>query len=202
MRPINLLPKGATPQGPRLSVLVGAAVIAWLFVLAFATVSSQGRANDAEAANDQTLLEIDQLRRQVAELSETGTASDDYLASAEIVTTILATDISWGEIMTSLSTQIPSRVWLDGFTGTTSTGDTPGVGRITMTGVAFDFPDVSDWIRSLDDDLRFPGVSGAWVQNVSESTVGAADVVVFSSTTSLTEDAISSRIRSRVPEVR
>ena len=103
--------------------------------------------------------------------------------------------------MISLSTEIPSRVWLEGFSGTAQAGETSPYGRITMTGVAFDFPDVSDWIRSLDAQ-NFPEVTGSWVQSISESTVGTADVVVFSSTTSLTEKAFSSRVRDLVPEVR
>lgn len=200
MRPINLLPKDATPQGPRLAVLVGASLVAWALVLALATIATQGRADDAERANEETLLEIDRLTRQVVALEDVRTTMEDYDAAAGVLEVVLAGDVSWGDIMTSLSSEIPSRVWLEGFAGTAAMGE-PGVGRITMTGVAFDFPDVSDWIRSLDAEA-FPGVSGAWVQSVSESTIGAAEVVVFSSTTSLTDEALSNRLRSRVPEVR
>lgn len=200
MRPINLLPKDATPQGPRMAVLVGAAVAAWVIVLVFATIAAQGRADDAERANEDTLLEIDRLMREVVALQDVQDAMDAYDDAAGVMTTLLERDVSWGDIMTSLSTQIPSRVWLEGFAGTALTGD-DGFGRITMTGVAFDFPDVSDWIRSLDAEA-FPGVSGSWVQSVSESTIGAAEVVVFSSTTSLTDDAVSNRLRTRVPGVR
>ena len=53
---------------------------------------------------------------------------------------------------------------------------------------------------ALNPTTGLPAV--AWVQNVSESNIGAAEVVIFSSTTSLTEDALSDRVRSRVPEVR
>lgn len=201
MRPINLLPKDAAPQGPRLPVLVGAAVVAWLIVLVFATIATQGRADDAERANEDTLLEIDRLSRQVVALEEVRTTMEDYDAAVAVMATLLERDVSWGDIMTSLSQQIPSRVWLEGFAGRSAAADEPSIGRITMTGVAFDFPDVSDWIRSLDAEA-FPGVSGSWVQSVSESNIGAAQVVVFSSTTSLTEAALSNRLRSRVPEVR
>lgn len=200
MRPINLLPKDATPQGPRMTVLVGAAVAAWVIVLAFATIATQGRADDAERANEEALLEIDRLTREVVALQGVQDAMNAYDDAAGVMVTLLERDVSWGDIMTSLSTQIPSRVWLEGFAGTAVTGD-ESIGRITMTGVAFDFPDVSDWIRSLDAEA-FPGVSGSWVQSVSESTIGAAEVVVFSSTTSLTDDALSNRRRTRVPEVR
>jgi Tfp pilus assembly protein PilN len=200
MRPINLLPKDTAPQGPRLAVLVGAALVVWALVLALATVAVQGRADDAERANEAIVAEIERLTGRVIGLEEVRVTIEEYEAAAAVLEVVLVGDVSWGDIMTSLSSEIPSRVWLEGFAGTTGLGEQT-VGRITMTGVGFDYPDISDWIRSLDADA-FPGVSGAWVQSVSESTIGAAEVVVFSSTTSLTEEALSSRLRSRLPEVR
>jgi Tfp pilus assembly protein PilN len=201
MRPINLLPRGAAPQGPRLPIMLGAAFAAWILVLAFATISAQGRVDEAERKNQDAQIQIDRLTAQVVGLTDVRDTIQEYDEAVALVTDLLANDVSWGGIMLSLSSEIPSRVWLEAFTGMTSPDAIGGVGHITMTGVAFDFPDVSSWIRTLDA-ATFAGVSGAWVQNVSEATVGAADVVVFSSTTELTEEARSSRLSDRVPEVR
>lgn len=201
MRPINLLPRSALPRAPRLRTITAAAIIAWLVVLAFATVATQGRISDAERATQTVQRDVDRLTREIADLSDVRDAMQEYDVAAATVAALLDGDVSWADIMASLSSQIPSRVWLEGFTGTTASDDPDGFGQITMTGVAFDFPDVSVWIRSLDAST-FPGVAGAWVQSVSESTIGAAEVVVFSSTTRLTEDALSDRLRARAPEVR
>lgn len=200
MRPVNLLPKEARPAAPRLPIMVGGALVAWLIVLVLATIAVQGRAQDAERANESTRLRIDRLTTQISEFAPVGDSVQEYEQAAALIEALLVRDVSWGGIMTSLSTEIPSRVWLEGFTGSAGDG-TEGIGRITMSGVAFDFPDVASWIRSLDA-VSFPGVSGAWVQNISHSTVGEADVVVFSSTTALTERALSGRVDTRVPEVR
>lgn len=201
MRPINLLPKELTPDGRRIPLILAGTVLVWLLVVGLATVAAQGRADDAEEVNRRISVEIDGLTRQVQDLSVVQDRIDQYQAGADLLTSLLAGDVSWGRIMTDLSTEIPSRVWLEAFSGSTQTGENSPYGQITMNGVAFDFPDVSEWIRTLDA-TEFPGVAGAWVQSVSESTIGEAHVVLFSSTTSLTEDALSGRILTRVPEVR
>ena len=74
------------------------------------------------------------------------------------------------------------------------------VGQVSFSGVGFDFPDVSEWLRALDSG-GFSGVTGPWVSTASESAIGDEAVVSFSSTAALTEGAVTDRAQELMPEV-
>jgi len=71
---------------------------------------------------------------------------------------------------------------------------------VAFSGVGFDYPDVSAWLRALDSE-QFAGVSGTWVSTVSEGFVGGDEVVTFTSTAVLTSAAVSNRADTLIPEV-
>ncbi len=71
---------------------------------------------------------------------------------------------------------------------------------MTFSGVGFDFPDVSEWLRTLES-AGFSGVTGPWVSTASESTIGEEAVVSFSSTAVLTTGAVTDRAQELIPEV-
>jgi Fimbrial assembly protein (PilN) len=200
MRAINLLPPEAFDAVAARKIrnrifATGAGYVAILVVL---TVLSNGRVRDAEKlVADQRDVNTD-LQRTVVNLSDADALVEEYDVGKGLLAQALDRDVSWSSLLVDLSRQIPDRLWLDGFVGTTE--DETSVGRITISGVAFDYQDVSAWLRSLDS-RRFPGVSGTWVDSIAESTIDEFDVVLFSSTTSLTEDARSDRLTKRTPEV-
>nr|NIS33920.1 hypothetical protein [Actinomycetota bacterium] len=68
------------------------------------------------------------------------------------------------------------------------------------SGVGLDFPDVSDWLRSLDSE-DFVGLTGSWVSAASEGAIGEDEVVTFTSTAVLTPAAGTDRVDSLVPEI-
>ncbi len=77
----------------------------------------------------------------------------------------------------------------------------PGVvGQVGFSGIGFDFPEVSAWLRALDSE-QFAGVTGTWVSTVSEGVVGQDDVVNFSSSAALTFNAVTNRAENLIPEV-
>lgn len=201
MRPINLLPpeahlkEQARERVARLA-LIGMAYLAILFLL---TLIWQGRASEAEqAAVDQ--LEINrQLEARVIEFEGIEAVVVEYDANVALMEAVLANDLSWGRILNDIARILPDSVWLESFLGTVDTDPaSPEMGSIQVTGVGFDFPDVSAWLRSLDSD-RFPAATGTWVTNVNEGTIGQAPIVNFVSQTSLTEAARSDRLESRIP---
>jgi Tfp pilus assembly protein PilN len=111
----------------------------------------------------------------------------------------LADDLPWARILNDLGRILPDSVWLESFRGSVDEDPaTPQVGVVQVTGVGFDFPDVSAWLRSLDSD-RFPAATATWVTSVSEGQIGEANVVNFISQTSLTEAARSDRLATRIP---
>jgi len=201
VRSINLLPpeahirEEARARTVRL-LLIGLAYLALLVVL---TMVWQNRVTEArqEAAGQQERNRV--LEAQIGELAAIESVVTEYDANVALLETALADDLSWGRILNDLGRILPDSVWLESFNGTVEADPaTAQVGSVQVTGVGFDFPDVSAWLRSLDSD-RFPAATGTWVTNVSEGTIGEAIIVNFVSQTLLTNAALSDRVETRIP---
>lgn len=203
MRPINLLPPEVARQRSqrrRLALLVLAA-IAYVAVLAIGVFIWNGRVDSARRELD-TQVSINQtLERQVVALSESGNLREEFNARADLVRNALATDVDWGIILNDLARLLPPRLWVETFSGAVIPESTPGViGQVAFSGVGFDFPDVSAWLRALDSE-QFNGITGTWVSTVSEGIIGESEVVTFTSTAVLTEAATTDRAEVLIPEV-
>jgi len=202
MREINLLPpeEFLRKSGRRLRArlfLIGALYVVLLVLLTFLWQGRVTRAEDLVVVEQQR---NETLQQRVNELSDAQLLVDDYDANARLIADALTLDMSWGRLLNDLARMIPDRVWLESFTGAVSEGGEESLGSVSVAGVGFSYPDVSAWLRSLDSD-RFPGVDGTWVQTVSDAVIGRAEVVSFSSSTSLTASAFSNRVDERVPVV-
>lgn len=203
MRPINLLPPEVAEERSRRRRigLVIAGVVAYLALLGVGVfywnskVSSAG--DDVEAQ-----LDINQmLEREVVALSEARELQTEYQDRSDLVRTALAIDVDWGILLNDLARLIPPRVWVETFNGSLIPNVTPGVvGQVAFSGIGFDFPDVSSWLRALNSD-QFNGVTGTWVSTVTEGNVGDSEVVTFTSTAVLTNAATTNRAETLIPEV-
>ena len=201
MRSINLLPpeahvkEQARERVARL-LLFG---LVYLGILIAVTLLWQNRVNEAEQQASAQLEFNRQLEVQIAEFEGIEGLVTEYDSNVALMESALADDLSWGRILNDLGRILPDSVWLESFRGSIETDpSTAAVGSVSVTGVGFDFPDVSAWLRSLDSD-RFPAATGTWVTNVSEGTIGEAPVVNFVSQTSLTIAARSDRLDTRIP---
>jgi Tfp pilus assembly protein PilN len=200
MRAINLLPPEAFEKAKArrrifMWILMGLAYVAVLAVLTFWWQSRVGTAEDAFAEQEAANI---QLQTQVAALSDAQLLADTYAENVVLLAGALGVDVSWGRLLNDLARMLPERVWLESFDG--AVAQDGSIGALQIAGIGFGFPDVAAWLRSLDSD-RFPGVTGTWVTGTSRTQIGAADVVTFSSSTSLTEAALSNRIDERIPVV-
>lgn len=203
MRPINLLPPEVARQRTqrRRVALMALAGIAYLVVLALGVLLWNGRIDAARRDLDEQVATNQTLERRVAALGESGDLRDEFETRADLVRTALATDIDWGIILNDLARLLPPRLWVETFTGQVAAETAPGVvGQVSFSGVGFDFPDVSAWLRALDSD-EFSGITGTWVNTVTEGVVGTAEVVTFSSTAVLTSAATTNRAEELIPEV-
>jgi Tfp pilus assembly protein PilN len=203
VRPINLLPPEVAEQrGRRRRIgmaLFGA--IAYVALLGVGVLYWDSKVSAAREDVD-AQLEVNQtLEREVVSLGDAGELRSEYQDRGDLVRAALATDVDWGILLNDLARLLPPRVWVETFNGTIISQTTPGVlGQVAFSGVGFDFPDVSAWLRALDSD-QFNGVTGTWVSTVSESTIGEAEVVTFSSTAVLTNAAATNRAETLIPEV-
>ena len=202
VRPINLLPPEAfaKAEGRRRLFRILMIGLLYLAVLALLTFWWQGRVDSKEDEVAQQQEVVQERARELAALGDSRELQERYLTDVLLLNEALVTDVSWGRLLNDLARMMPERVWIDNFGGSAAAGEDGSVGTITVSGTGFDFPDVSAWLRSIDDD-RFPSMAGGWVTSVAQAQIGEAPVVTFSSTTSLTGAALSNRLDERVPVV-
>jgi Tfp pilus assembly protein PilN len=203
MRPINLLPPEVARERSRRRRVFGFVLLGLLYVvLLIAGVLYWD--TRVEAARDDVAAqeEINRaLEREVAELADAGILRQQYEAKALLVRQALASDVDWGIILNDLSRLLPPRVWVESVSGTLTEEQVPGViGQMTFSGVGFEFPDVSDWLRALDSE-DFVGITGTWVSTAAEGGIGDEEVVNFNSSAVLTPAAATNRADDVIPEV-
>lgn len=203
MRPINLLPPEVAQERSRrrrIGVGVFAAVV-YVALLAIGVLYWNGKVAAAEADLDAQNSINDSLERDVVTLSASGEIKTEFDTKAELVRSALSADVDWGIFLNDLARLLPPRVWVETFSGSIVPEATSGVlGQVAFSGVGFDYPDVSSWLRALDSG-QFNGVTGPWVSTVSEGVIGDSEVVTFSSTAALTDAATTNRADTLIPEV-
>ncbi|MDH3539727.1 MAG: hypothetical protein OEP52_07020 [Acidimicrobiia bacterium] len=208
MRTINLIPQAGKRSGDgrqMLLALVALGVI-YILLLGLVTVWRQGQVDDAEAEVRAQRQANEQIQLEINSLAGAEDLSNEFNAAVATLGGALINDVSWGRLVNDLGRLIPDRVWVTSYSGSVnrviSTDPTQnvGVGELAFSGVAFDRPDVAAWLRVLDSD-RFPGVVGTWATGITQSNIGEAVTVNFGSTTQLTEEALSSRLFERIPEI-
>jgi Tfp pilus assembly protein PilN len=203
MRPINLLPPEVGQQKARRRRLglLGFVIAAYIALLGMGFFLWGARVDDARRDLEAQNSVVQTLERQVTALSESEGLAIRYRDKADLVRGALSNDIDWGIILNDLARLLPPRLWVETFSGSVINETVPGVlGQVTFSGVGFDFPDVSSWLRTLDSE-QFGGISGTWVSTMSQGAIGEEEVVTFSSTAVLTGAAVTNRADTLIPEV-
>jgi len=203
MRPINLLPPEVARERSRRRK-AGIAVfgaLAYVVLLGVGVLYWNGRVDAARDDLDAQVAINQSLERDMAALAGTEEIRTQYEEKATFVRSALAIDVDWGIFLNDLARLLPPRIWVETFNGSVVAETVPGIiGQVSFSGVGFDFPDVSAWLRALDSD-QFSGITGPWVSPVSQGIIGDDDVVTFSSTAVLTLGAATDRADSLIPEV-
>ncbi len=203
MRPINLLPPevGQRRARRRRMGLLALAAVAYVVLLGFGYLIWGGRVDNARRDLEAQNSIVQTLERQIVGLADSGELAIRYEARSELVRTALSTDIDWGILMNDLARLLPPRLWVETFSGRVLPQAVPGVlGQVAFSGVGFDFPDVSAWLRILDSE-QFAGITGTWVSTAAQGAIGQEEVVRFTSTAALTSAAVTSRADNLIPEV-
>ncbi|MEE8331619.1 MAG: PilN domain-containing protein [Acidimicrobiia bacterium] len=202
MRPINLLPPEALERAKarRRRWVWIAGGVAFLALLAAATVWFDGKVSERQDRLDDELAVVVQLEAEVAGLGDFANLKNEFENNKFILEAALDRDVVWGRLLNDFGRMLPDRVWLTSFTGQVNTDPlVPAIGEITVSGVGFDFPDISAWLRSLDSST-FPSVDQTWVSSISAGEIGEVPVVDFVSSTFLTAGSLSDRLALRIPE--
>jgi Tfp pilus assembly protein PilN len=151
-------------------------------------VRAQNQVNESLSAEVAALAPMDDLRAT-------------YQDRVDKVHFALDRDVDWGLFLTELVRLVSSDIQIETFSGTAGGGDVEGAfGRVSFSGFGPDFPDVAEWLRTLESE-DFGGVTGPWVSNIIRQTLGDEPVVNFTSTAILTPQSGTGRIDRIVPEV-
>ncbi|MEX2323208.1 MAG: hypothetical protein WEA29_05505 [Acidimicrobiia bacterium] len=203
MRPINLLPtRGATGRRGR-GGLIATVLIVLLAVAgmvygvywqeqwvtaASEDVRAQNQVNESLGAAVAALAPMDDLRAT-------------YQDRVDKVHVALDRDVDWGRFLTELVRLVSSDIRIETLSGTAGGGDVEGAfGRVAFSGFGPDFPDVAEWLRTLESE-DFGGVTGPWVTNIMRQILDDELTVNFTSTAILTPQSGTGRIDRIVPEV-
>jgi Tfp pilus assembly protein PilN len=201
---INLLPPEAAQRATARRKMFGfvALGVVYLALLALLALWWQGKATDAESDLDAQLAANSRIEAEISSLSGVRVLRSSYEQGVERLQIALARDIAWGRLLNDLARIIPDRLWITSMTGTLQNNEENPflLGQVSVTGVAFDYPDASSWLRVLDAE-EWPALGGGWVSSTSRSEIGESLVVNFTSVASLLDAARSSRVEERTPEV-
>lgn len=207
MRTINLIPQEGKKESQsrrQLLLLAGLGAL-FLLLLAAVTVWRQGAVDDArddlEAQNDTN----QELSADIAALAGAEDIQNAFNAEVATLSLALVNDVSWGQLLVDLGRVMPDRVWVTSYSGSVNRfapdlDPAAGIGQISFSGVAFEPPDVSAWIRVLDSD-QYPGVVSSWATGLTKSAIADVEVTNFGSTTALSDGALSDRLFERIPDI-
>ena len=158
-----------------------------------------------------------EIQAEINELQDIEALQQEAEATRLLLNQLLADRVLWSGVLRDVSLVIPGRVWLTGMTGqlgaasapTATTGTTPPpattttvtdeatgtgtgvIGQITFTGFGFEHRDVALWLSRLED-VR--GFLNPWASSSTKSLIGTTEVVQFTSSVDLSEQAIARRV--------
>ncbi len=202
---VNLMPPeiAAGRRLRRLQLAMGATVVAAFVVVGGLYTLAHGGVSDAQGQLDQARAQQTELQRQLTSLQSVQDIYAQVGQREQMLTTAMGREIRWSRYLNDLSLRVPDNVWLTqvtatetdatAATATTTTspvGATPGIGQIQFSGVAFAHDDVAAWLDSL---AKEKGFANPYFSNSAETAIGTKTVVNFSSTTTLTDAALSGR---------
>jgi len=206
MKRINLLPQEVVVRRRQRRQTVGLAAIAVVFVLLLAVVwfLRQGQLRGHEDRLAEAQARVQTLEAQVAQLQTFALLDQTVKQKEATLATAMAGDVAWSRLLIELSMIIPGDAWLTSFNGSAGAGTqpvqataAPSTGTLSFAAITFDFPGVARWITRLQE---LESLQNIWVPSATKAEIGTREVVNFSSTTDLTDKALSGRYQPGGPQ--
>ncbi len=169
-----------------LALTVGA--VALLYVSAVSSVSDARAEVDAAAATNT------ELRTEAAKYTDVTAVYARAAAAEAMLTQAMGEEVRYSGFLSDLSLTIPENVWLKSLTFSQAPAPAPvgsaapGIGTVTVSGVGFSHDDVAVWLESLAGQK---GYANPYFSSSTESLIGPRTVVDFTSTATLTAEALS-----------
>ena len=195
---VNLLPPeiAESARFRKVQLGLGGGVLAAIGVVAMLYVgasSSLSEANTELAASQSTGA---QLQAETVKYNDVTAVYAQAAAAEAMLTQAMGQEVRYSQFLNDLSLTVPDNVWVKNvsFVQTAAPpalGSTePGIGTVTFTGVGFKHDDVAVWLESL---AKQKGYANPYFSSSTEVLIGTRKTVDFSSTVTLTSDALSKR---------
>jgi Tfp pilus assembly protein PilN len=191
-------------------VLIGLGAFFFLQVLRLSAVEDDIAAQEAENSR---------LQGEINQLQEIDALQQEIETTRTLLSTLLTDRVLWSGVLRDVSLVLPGQTWLSGLTGqvgtTTAAGAAPAppvatttgpatvttqptqpgqlgglVGQISFNGFAFGHRDVALWLSRLED-VR--GFVNPWLSSSTKTDIGTSQVVQFTSSVDLSEQALARR---------
>jgi Tfp pilus assembly protein PilN len=147
------------------------------------------------------------LNREVGKLSSVAATYTQIQQRRTVLSSAMSGEVLWSRYLTDLSLLVPDNVWLSTMTVTPAAGQgtagqatfgpqpAPGaVATISFTGVAFAHEDIANWLQSM---AREKGFTNVYFSDSTLEKFGSGKAVKFTSTVTVTADALSNRYLPR-----
>lgn len=199
---VNLLPPeiAEARRFRRVQAGLGGAMLAAVGVVALLYAGASGAISDAQSQVDAAAARASALRAQTAQYDNVTKVYAQAAAARSLLTQAMGQEVRWSTFLNNLSLSIPDNVWVTSIAFSQAPvaptlGQTqPGIGTATFSGVGFQHDDVAVWLESLAGQK---GYANPYFSNSAEALVGPRKVVNFTSTVTLTNDALSGRYTSQ-----
>lgn len=203
---VNLLPPEIRQVQAfrRIQMGLGVAVLGTVGVVALLYGSASHSVTSAQSQVDRAASEQAQLNRQIKSYTGVTTVYAAAEAARQQLSTAMADEIRYSQLLNDISLSIPSNVWLESMSftqrapGAAAAGPAatvlPGapltVGQATFSGVAFSHDDVATWLEAMAGLKTY---TNPYFSQSAEALIGTRPVVNWSGTTDIVPTAYSHR---------
>ena len=193
---VNLLPPeiGEAARFRRIQLGLGGGLLAALGTVTLLYVLAVGSVDDATSELAAATATGSQLQAENAKYAEVTAVYAQAAAAEAMLTQAMGEEVLYSQFLNDLSMTVPEKVWLKNVTFAQAPvppalGSTePGLGTVTFTGTGYSHEDVAVWLESL---AKQQGYKDPYFSSSTEVLVGTRKAVDFSSTVTLTSDALS-----------
>lgn len=193
---VNLLPPEIEERRRfrRIQIGLGAAVVGTVGLVALGFLAASSSVNSANEELAVATAEQSRLQAESAKYADVTAVYAQAAAAQAMLTEAMGKEVRYSQLLSDLSLSVPENVWLTSLVFTQAevppaVGSTqPGIGTVTVSGVGFSHEDVAVWLESLAGQSSYVN---PYFSSSTESLIGPKTVVDFTSTATLTPDALS-----------
>ena len=195
---VNLLPPEIAESARFRKVQMGLAggVLAAIGVVAMLYVGASGSLSEANTELETAQATGAELQAESAKYSDVTAVYAQAAAAEAMLAQAMGEEVRYSQFLNDLSLTVPENVWVKNVTFAQAAtppalGSTePGIGTVTFSGIGFKHDDVAVWLESL---AKQKGYANPYFSSSTEALIGTRPTVNFSSTVTLTPDALSKR---------